>query len=72
MITNSLKVERVRKNLTQAELARQIGVSRQTIHAIEKNKYIPSTELALKLSAFLGISVNELFRLQAELQSKVA
>jgi putative transcriptional regulator len=72
MITNSLKVERARKNITQAELARLIGVSRQTIHAIEKNKYIPSTELALRLSACFGMSVNELFRLDMELHAKVA
>ncbi len=45
---NSIKVERARKNLTQDELARLVGVSRQTINTIESNKYVPSTILALK------------------------
>lgn len=64
MIRNSLKIERARKNITQAELAKVIGVSRQTINAIEKNRYIPSTVLALRLSAFFGVSVNDLFVLE--------
>ena len=72
MITNTLRVERARKNITQAELARLIGVSRQTIHAIEKNKYIPSTELALRLSVCFGMSVNDLFRLENEAHARVA
>lgn len=60
---NNIRVERAIKRITQAELAAAIGVSRQTIFAIENNKYIPSTELALKLSAYFGKTVNELFRL---------
>ena len=51
-MTNKLKIQRAIKNVTQAELATIIGVSRQTIHAIEKNKYVPSTVLALKLARF--------------------
>ena len=47
---NNLKVERAIHNLTQAELAVIIGVSRQTVNAMELNKYIPSTVLALKIS----------------------
>ena len=68
MIRNSLKVERARKNVTQAALAQVIGVSRQTINSIEKNRYIPSTILALRLSQYFGISVNDLFQLQEEKQ----
>lgn len=60
---NDIRVERARKRISQAELAAAIGVSRQTIFAIENNKFIPSTELALKLSAYFGKTVNELFRL---------
>lgn len=60
---NEIRVERARKRISQAELAAAIGVSRQTIFAIENNKFIPSTELALKLSAYFGKTVNELFRL---------
>ena len=68
MIRNSLKVERARKNVTQAGLAQLIGVSRQTINSIEKNRYIPSTILALRLSQYFGVSVNELFQLLEEKQ----
>ncbi|MDE5595511.1 MAG: helix-turn-helix transcriptional regulator [Muribaculaceae bacterium] len=58
---NNIRIERAIKRISQAELAAAIGVSRQTIFAIENNKYIPSTELALKLSAYFGKTVNELF-----------
>lgn len=58
---NNIRVERAVKRISQAELAAAIGVSRQTIFAIENNKYIPSTELALKLSAYFNKTVNELF-----------
>lgn len=58
---NNLRVERAIKRISQAQLAEAIGVSRQTIFAIENNKFIPSTELALKLSAYFGKTVNELF-----------
>lgn len=61
---NSLKVERAIKNITQEELARQIGVTRQAINSIELSKYIPSTVLALKLSQYFGKSVNEIFQLE--------
>lgn len=60
---NNLKVERAIKNVTQDELARQIGVTRQAINSIELNKYVPSTILALKLSQYFGKSVNEIFML---------
>lgn len=61
---NNLKVERARHNLTQAALAEKAKVSRQTINAIESGKYIPSTVLALRLSAIFGLPVNELFELE--------
>jgi len=61
---NSLKVERAIKNLTQEDLAREIGVSRQAINSIELRKYVPSTVLALKLSRYFGKSVNEIFILE--------
>jgi putative transcriptional regulator len=60
---NSLKVERAILNLTQEELARKIGVSRQTINSIESNRYVPSTLLALKLSAVFNKVVNDFFTL---------
>ncbi|MDE6377776.1 MAG: helix-turn-helix transcriptional regulator [Duncaniella sp.] len=62
-MNNTIRIERAVKRVSQAELAKAIGVSRQTIFAIENNKFIPSTELALKLSAYFGKTVNELFSL---------
>ncbi|MFT7330819.1 MAG: putative transcriptional regulator, partial [Roseivirga sp.] len=47
---NIVKVQRAILDITQEELAKKIGVSRQTINSIEKNRYVPSTVLALKLS----------------------
>jgi putative transcriptional regulator len=61
---NNLKVERAIKNITQEELAKQIGVTRQAINSIELNKYVPSTILSLKLSRYFGKPVNELFYLE--------
>ena len=63
---NTIKLERARKNITQDQLAIDMKVSRQTINAIEKNKYLPSTLLALKMSHYFGITVNELFELEEE------
>jgi len=63
---NNLKVQRAIKNLTQAQLAKRIGVSRQTINAIESQNYIPSTLLALKLSKEFNLAVNEIFKLEEE------
>jgi len=58
---NSLKVERAILDITQEELAQHIGVSRQTINSIEKNRYVPSTVLALRISALFKKTVNEIF-----------
>lgn len=60
---NTLKVERAILDITQEELANKIGVSRQTINSIEKNRYVPSTELALKLSRVFSKPVNDFFKL---------
>lgn len=61
---NSIKVERARKDLTQDELARLVGVSRQTINTIESNKYVPSTILALKISRVFEKPLEEVFELE--------
>ncbi|EFI16896.1 MAG: helix-turn-helix transcriptional regulator [Bacteroidota bacterium] len=63
-MTNSIKVERARKNITQGQLAEMVGVSRQTINAIELGKYNPSTVLSLKMSRVFEVSVNDLFCLE--------
>ena len=60
---NRLKIERAILDLTQEELANKIGVSRQTISSIEKNRYIPSTVLSLRLSNLFGKPVNDFFEL---------
>lgn len=64
MMKNSIKVERAIANLTQADLADKIGVSRQTINAIETNRFVPSTILALKISRLFNKTVNEIFLLE--------
>ena len=61
---NNIKVQRAINNLTQGELAIKIGVSRQTINAMEKGKYIPSTLLALKLSKLFKIPVEAIFEIE--------
>lgn len=61
---NNLRVERAIKNITQAELAEMIGVSRQTINTIESNRYVPSTVLALKIARVFGKPVEEVFMLE--------
>ncbi|MEM0994712.1 MAG: helix-turn-helix transcriptional regulator [Bacteroidota bacterium] len=58
---NRLKIGRAELDLTQEELAKKIGVSRQTINSIEKNRYVPSTILALKISELFGKPVNDIF-----------
>lgn len=63
---NNLKVQRAIKNLTQDNLAKLIGVSRQTINAMESSKYVPSTVLALKLAKVFEVKVEEIFELEDE------
>ncbi|RYU89393.1 transcriptional regulator [Mucilaginibacter terrigena] len=61
---NTLRVERAIKNITQADLAAAIGVSRQTINTIESNKYVPSTVLALKIARVFDKPVEAIFELE--------
>jgi len=63
---NSIKVQRAMHDMTQADLAEAIGVSRQTINAMEKNKYVPSTVLALKIARLFKKSVEDIFFLDDE------
>ena len=63
---NRLKVARAEKDLTQEDLAKLIGVSRQSINAIESGRYVPSTVLALKMAQVFGKSVEEIFFLEDE------
>ena len=61
---NKLRILTAVHNLTQAELAREVDVSRQTINSIEASRYIPSTLLALKLARFFQAPVEEIFSIQ--------
>lgn len=61
---NKVKIERAIADITQAELAEKVNVSRQTINALELGKYVPSTVLALKISKVFGKTVNEIFELE--------
>jgi putative transcriptional regulator len=61
---NNIRVERAIRNMTQAELASEVDVSRQTINSIESNKYIPSTLLALKIARVFGKTVEDIFSLE--------
>ena len=61
---NNIKIQRAIVNVTQAELSEKVGVSRQTINAMELGKYVPSTVLALKIAKVFGKTVNEIFELE--------
>jgi len=60
-IINHIKEHRTSQGITQEQLAKVLGVSRQTIISIEKGHYIPSLSLALKISQFFGCPTDEMF-----------
>ena len=59
---NRLRVYRTMTNLTQEGLAEKLGITRQTVSAIEKERYDPSLELAFKMAKFFRVSIEELFQ----------
>ncbi|MDR1543648.1 MAG: helix-turn-helix transcriptional regulator [Prevotellaceae bacterium] len=61
---NNIRVERAILRLTQEELAKRVSVSRQTINAIEADKYVPSTVLALKIARVFGKPLENVFFLE--------
>lgn len=61
IISNNIYKLRIEKNLTQEDLARTLGVTRQTIIAMEKGNYTPSVALALKVASFFNKPVEEIF-----------
>ncbi|MCF0111547.1 MAG: helix-turn-helix transcriptional regulator [Erysipelotrichaceae bacterium] len=63
-MTNRIKELRKERGIRQEDLAMQVGVTRQTILAIENDKYDPTLQLAMKISEVFGLSVNEIFFLQ--------
>lgn len=66
MVLNKVNEHRIGAKLTQEELASQVGVTRQTIIAIEKGNYTPSVLLAMKLAAVFSVSVETLFQIEHE------
>lgn len=67
LVKNKIKELRKKKNLRQEDLAEQLSVTRQTIIAVENDKYNPSLELAMKMAKLLGTTVEELFELEDEI-----
>ncbi|WP_373057158.1 helix-turn-helix transcriptional regulator [Zunongwangia sp. H14] len=64
---NRLKVLRAERDMTQAGLAEETGVSRQTINAIEKGKFDPSLPLAFRFSKLFGLAIEDIFQDEQEL-----
>jgi len=65
-VKNNIKVQRAIYNLTQEDLAKLVSVSRQTINAMEANKYVPSTVLSLKIARVFKKPLEEIFFLQED------
>ena len=61
---NRIKVERAELDITQQQLAEAVGVSRQTIVAIERSRFVPSALLALKIARYFGKPVESIFILE--------
>ena len=61
MIWNRIKVLRAERDWTQADLADKVGISRQAVISIEKYKYTPSLEFAIKIAVVFGVSIDEVF-----------
>lgn len=65
-VKNQIKEIREERGIKQNEMADSLGVSRQTMTAIEKMKYNPSLELSLKIASYFDLSVEEIFKLNSE------
>jgi putative transcriptional regulator len=65
-VKNCVRERRLRQGLTQEELARAVGVSRQSINAIERGRYTPSLPLALRFAQVFGCSSDDLFELEED------
>ncbi|RYL95539.1 transcriptional regulator [Sporolactobacillus sp. THM7-7] len=65
-VINHIREIRQKKGITQVKMAKDLQVTRQTINAIEKNKYNPSLELALKLIAYFDVPIDEIFILEED------
>ncbi len=68
-LTNTIKVERAKLDMTQKKLAQNVGVTVLTIHSIEKNKKIPSVKLAMEIAEVFNVSVHQIFGLENQNQN---
>lgn len=64
LLSNRLKVLRAERNITQDQLAQSCGLSRQSINAIEKGKFIPTVVSALKISKFFKVKIEDIFQIK--------
>ena len=69
-LKNTIKVERAKRDMTQAELALLIGVSRKTINTIETGKFIPSTVTAFRIAEAFNLKLEEIFELVSKESSE--
>ena len=67
-LTNTLKVQRAMRDLTQADLAAKAGVTRKSVNAIETGRMVPSVLLALKLARALQVPVETIFALNSRIE----
>jgi putative transcriptional regulator len=65
-VRNHVRARRTHAELSQSDLAAQMGVSRQTINSLENGRYLPSLPLAMNLARFFHTTVEELFDLEQE------
>ena len=68
-LLNQLKVRRAMNDVTQADLAKHVGVTRKSVNSIENGHFVPSTELALKMAHVLNCTVEDLFQLPEDVAS---
>lgn len=68
-MTNRLRMLRAERNWSQAELAERLGVSRQTINAIETQRYDPSLPLAFSLARLFGVAIEQIFEPKGEVET---
>lgn len=61
---NTIRVERAKLNISQTELAVQVGVTKQTIHSVETGRFVPSTVLAMKIASFFKVRIEDIFELE--------
>lgn len=65
-VVNHIRDIRLKNGITQVKMAEDLKITRQTVNAIEKNKYNPSLELALKLIAYFNVPIKEMFHLKGD------